>query len=266
MNGHSNNPDGAGLAIARGGKIEVIKGMFPKFEDFWKVYKQHEKHSMILHFRLATHGAKDEANCHPWTLNEGDFALVHNGIISIKLTDATLSDTGNFCRLVLEPMLRHNKPTKPALRYLIEQAVGSSNKILLINRAGQVTIFNESAGEWHKGAWFSNTGYAHKANYCDWRPWHDEDICFPSSTARATVKSTVPDIGFLRSRYADTAPRKLWNKTEIAERLALLEAQTQADTQAHLDQGHEEDVQTAMHDLNMLRGEAETWLKTTFTE
>jgi hypothetical protein len=56
-----------------------------------------------IHCRLATHGSKSGANCHPFTIgpvsSEGKYAgaLMHNGIFNVE-TEGTESDTARFAR------------------------------------------------------------------------------------------------------------------------------------------------------------------------
>ena len=95
------NPDGAGFAYAYKGTVYTYKGFF-KFDDFYKKLTECDKKynlknsGTLLHFRIATHGGINAANCHPFavtsneyklksTFSKSKFSAVHNGICSITL-------------------------------------------------------------------------------------------------------------------------------------------------------------------------------------
>src|ERR1035437_6717914 len=155
-NGFSENEDGAGLSFVREGKIETQKGFFT-FGEFWKAWKAVSDLPAVVHFRFATHGNIAPENCHPFELCGGKFAMVHNGILNIETTDEK-SDSRLYAELILEPMLARNSANCPAFKFLVESAIGTSNKIILLHCDGTATIFNESKGLWKNGAWLSNDG------------------------------------------------------------------------------------------------------------
>jgi hypothetical protein len=157
-NGYSENHDGCGFAFANRGRIECYKG-FRNFKDFWQAIKPLQgKFAMLVHFRFATHGDKSDANVHPILIANGKIAVIHNGVIPIK-TYGNDSDTVTFARDVLAPCFRRFTWRNATLKYLVETSIGSYNKIVCLNSTGNVLIFNESSGHWHKGAWYSNKGY-----------------------------------------------------------------------------------------------------------
>src|SRR5690606_18590141 len=74
--------DSAGVAVVRNGTIQIRKeagkiGELEKRLDTEPV----EGVYGIGHTRWATHGAPTSKNAHPHSAENGDFALVHNGII-----------------------------------------------------------------------------------------------------------------------------------------------------------------------------------------
>ena len=158
-----NNPDGAGYAFASGGKVLIRKGFYT-WRSFWDDFREHcpISGSALIHFRIATSGQIDGQNCHPFRITDSH-ALIHNGNLSGKLgLDCdTLSDTGLFVAnimrptLLKSPKLLHNK----AFQYFITETIGYANKVLVLDGKDNVTIFNEKAGEWNKGSWFSNKSY-----------------------------------------------------------------------------------------------------------
>jgi hypothetical protein len=161
-NGWDANEDGAGFAIARGGKVEIQKGFFT-FKEFYSAFRQynHAKEVAIIHFRFATHGVTNVTNCHPFALGSGDqYAMIHNGVIDIECSDKSLSDTAHFAELVLAPMLEAGVAfDSGALRFLVEGNIGDLNKVVILRGDGAHVIYNEKQGEWKNGSWYSNGGY-----------------------------------------------------------------------------------------------------------
>lgn len=159
------NPDGAGFAFPTKNAhfVKIVKGFFT-FRSFWHSYRQYQERDepMVIHFRVATSGQIDSNNCHPWRINKEN-VLIHNGVLEHKLglQDNNLSDTGLFVRHVLAPIF-NNSPEiwrESAFKWMIEECIGYSNKLVVLNKNGDHIIFNEKAGDWFEGAWFSNTTY-----------------------------------------------------------------------------------------------------------
>ena len=178
--GYEGNPHGCGFCYSENGKLHIVKGMLT-FPQFYKQYKEKEHLAMLIHFRWATHACKTALNCHPFSICNGKYALIHNGIIPIVCSMEKLSDTGNFAKLVMEPMLNAGiHPRKPSFFFLVEQALGEGNKVALMDWRGQVTIYNEDNGcyeyavdknkdeitflgkdgkRYNERVWYSNSGY-----------------------------------------------------------------------------------------------------------
>lgn len=167
---HINN-DGAGFAYydPMFKRVVINKG-FWTFKDFWESFSEIQKAKMkaIVHFRLATHGDISWDNCHPYELDDG--ALIHNGIISAvsnynyrdSVEDARgkdeyiPSDTMQFVERYLRGMRERELRRS---HKLIEYAIGSWSKLVTLHDSGNHIIFNERAGHWNRGAWYSNSCY-----------------------------------------------------------------------------------------------------------
>lgn len=187
-NGFTSNPHGAGFAYNEAGRLVVSKGFFD-FESFHKSYLEHEGKQMLIHFRWATHGAKNEFNTHPWMVsgNGWSLAVVHNGILNVDSTEE-MSDTGHFVNGWLAPLLRKHSSklwSDPTFKKMVESYIGGGNKFCMLDNNGKVTIYNEKQGEWNGGIWYSNKGYKPSV-YCN-SGWcgMDDELDWRRSSVRA---------------------------------------------------------------------------------
>lgn len=152
-----NNPDGCGFAYLND-KGEIIIKKFMEFNSFWKEYnKVQVNHTMLIHFRIATHGKVELANCHPFKLNN-HMALIHNGIISgYGSRTENLSDTRDFIDKVIGN-ISYKMWKNPSFRTLVGSSIGNSKFVILDNKENYY-IINENKGYWTDGVWFSNKSY-----------------------------------------------------------------------------------------------------------
>lgn len=177
-NGFHNNDDGAGFSVSNGEKIVGFKGYFT-FAEFMEKYDNYNKpeYATAVHFRMATHGAKNKDNCHPFRLSR-DWMAIHNGILPWK-SDAAHSDTYYFCKEVLRPLCKNGRITDPKVLSILEDHI-DYNKIVIMNKNGTAIILNENSGHWKEGIWYSNSGYEERT----WTSWnyHDDDYGYRYST------------------------------------------------------------------------------------
>lgn len=159
LEGFQSNNDGAGFAWADGQRCWSRKGYF-NAKDFLRDYKEIAGKGMpiLVHFRMATHGSEDHVNCHPFDAG-GGWYMGHNGILTIKVI-GTESDTAAFARTIRPVLERDSDILRvPAMQEMLEQRIGSANKLAFLRYDGEYVIVNESAGHWEKGVWFSNHSY-----------------------------------------------------------------------------------------------------------
>lgn len=188
-NGFANHSDGAGIAWSEGGKLHIKKGIF-NADEVVELYNQVKDFHCLIHFRKATHGKVDEANCHPFLFNDGKLALIHNGVLPIECTIEGMSDTAHYVKLVIEPLIkRYNIPINDGcLNYLISTSIGTG-KMAIMTETGDTYVINPEKGEWDTGVWYSNTSYkwSYKSNttYPPYTPPNSSSSYPPTQTYKS---------------------------------------------------------------------------------
>lgn len=162
-NSWKNNDDGAGLLWVEKGKLKVYKQL-TDFNAFYTKYieiRSKIKTPIILHFRIGTHGVKNEDNLHPFICSE-EVGFVHNGIIS-GWGNAIISDTNEYNNVILSKLPKGFEQNEASL-YLIQESIGHS-KLIFLNTRNEVSIVGEDLGHWVDDTWFSNESYKEINNY-----------------------------------------------------------------------------------------------------
>lgn len=157
--GFRSNSHGAGFSVVHSGNLIVRKGFFT-FDAFKEALMPFAKMQAAVHFRLATHGNKDEDNCHPFLVSDG-LSLIHNGILEIACNqDKSKSDTWHYAELVLRPMAERDADffLRPEVVFMGGAAIRGS-KFVFLRADGEFSIWNEDAGHWHADCWWSNRSY-----------------------------------------------------------------------------------------------------------
>ncbi len=173
--GFRSNPDGAGIAFARHGRLTIIKGLFD-FDVFLGVLNREVAidDAALIHFRLATSGKLNKKNCHPFMVGR-DMAMIHNGVLPWRSTKR-MSDTACFVKDVLDH--RAKFVPHPEFRAVVEKGIGPDNKLAFLKASGETTIYNESSGEWLNGVWYSKKWVAwsieDQSPKREW--WEDDDF------------------------------------------------------------------------------------------
>ena len=159
-----NNPDGAGFMVWNGTEVIVKKGFF-SFEMFYEAYKQHvtSLDEAVLHFRIMTCGNINKKNTHPHDCGKGAY-MVHNGHFNFGgVSKGNISDSIMFARSLKQ--FSYGWWNSEDACSLIDFAVGSYNKVVVMAPDGEVVVFNEEAGKWDSGVWYSNTTYKVAMDY-----------------------------------------------------------------------------------------------------
>lgn len=198
----SQNDDGSGFMFARNGRLHIHKGLW-SLREFWKEFQKHTRPEelVVIHHRMATHGAVDKTRCHPFEVNK-DVGLVHNGIMShLGLTqkdwwededwysryydedsaevrnhldpqeayesrEMNRSDTQVFAEDVMRPIIGLHKTWFPEKAGRFHQSVllnhlTAGDCVALLNSRGRLSY----SGTWMKseehGLWHSNLLWKH---------------------------------------------------------------------------------------------------------
>lgn len=160
INCWDNNPDGAGMAYVLNNEVVIQKEM-DSVEDFYINYcgiRERTELPMIVHFRVATSGIVDEANCHPFEVFPG-LAVAHNGILNHIDPTPSTNDTRVFNEQILSRLPRdfmYNEGISQLLSVFLEDS-----KMVFIDKFGMFNIINEHLGHWDEKQlnWFSNYSY-----------------------------------------------------------------------------------------------------------
>lgn len=153
------HPDGLGVMHAAGGKLHLTR-FPPESVEAGLDYAVATlaAGSAAIHFRTATHGSIGLSNTHPIEVVPG-VGLMHNGILTGgKETVTGASDTALFAQQVLRQLPR-KWWRNAALCDLMGEAVGTFNKLLVMDATGYARIINEDHGVHDGGNWFSNASY-----------------------------------------------------------------------------------------------------------
>ena len=201
-----NNPDGFGFAVHTGDDLLVVRSM----DAEWIINKYHEARTdyhdrpSIFHLRLATHGAVDMTNCHPFYTDASKrTVLAHNGVLPIDVPKGeTRSDTRLFAEDIFPHVGMARLNSRKARRKL-RNRIGSYNKLALLTTDpesdAEWRIINESAGHWRAGTWYSNDSYKYRyisyRNLSSYYKAVDSDEGWPEDDD-AIIESDVYDTCF----------------------------------------------------------------------
>jgi glutamine amidotransferase len=162
------NPHGFGFAIETPTGIITERSMSAKksIKRFLELREQYPDGYAMWHARYATHGVKNEANCHPFKVGgtEYDTYLAHNGVLDILIPE---NDKRSDTRIMAEELL----PRLGGVSALDDEYVydmisswASGSKVAVMTNDPsakyRLYIINESAGSWDdSGIWWSNNSH-----------------------------------------------------------------------------------------------------------
>lgn len=181
------NNDGAGYAFAYNGKVKIFKG-FMTFDAFRASFEANNKRynfknlGLLIHFRISTSLSVTPQNTHPFPISndtnylqkpesEGDYAVIHNGIISLTSSTATAekttSDTLVFVRDYLWNIAQNRgwfrRESNIDLIYRL-----ADSKVAILNRFGEIIHtpgFTEDNGVWYSNDTYKSPRVRYSHNY-----------------------------------------------------------------------------------------------------
>jgi predicted glutamine amidotransferase len=161
------NPHGFGFAIVADGKVIRYRTMSAKkaVSKFLELREQYPSGYAIWHARYATHGVKNEDNCHPYQVGDDTNSfLAHNGVLDTFISKGDKrSDTRVFAEDTLPKLGGVLALEDENIYRMIEGWAGSSKiAVLTTNPQAQYQLYliNERLGTWDEhGVWWSNSSY-----------------------------------------------------------------------------------------------------------
>jgi len=149
--------DSSGVALINNGQLNVYKkkGKVAEMEED-TMGKDVHSHIGIGHTRWATHGEPSDRNAHPHVSQNGQFAMIHNGIIenyahikqeliSKGYTFKSDTDTEVLLNFIEDIKTNNNSTLEEALRIALKRIVGAYC-ILLIDKNDPDTIIAARKG------------------------------------------------------------------------------------------------------------------------
>jgi glutamine amidotransferase len=165
--GACKNPHGFGFAIDTGAGIISERSMSAKksIARFLELREQYPNGYAMWHARYATHGVKNELNCHPFkVVGEHDTYLAHNGVLDIHIPKGDKRSDTRIMAEELLPRLGGVSALDDDYVYDMISAWASGSKVAVMTNDPsaqyKIYIINENLGSWDdKGIWWSNASY-----------------------------------------------------------------------------------------------------------
>lgn len=165
------NSDGSGFMIKSPGGLIIERsakddhGMIDAFLDYRKKWPDVWG---VWHSRLATHGAVEDDNTHPFKVPGQPWALVHNGIL--PLSDGPFNSDRSDSRILAEDHISAAtwEDIRSCKTHLENWLQGDKVVILSGQRekGGSCIILNEHLGTWQgNGCWYSHPLYRWASSY-----------------------------------------------------------------------------------------------------
>ena len=194
-----NNSDGFGIMMPIGkGKIHVHRAIPASDQDCIDVYNKYSKSPMAVHFRLATLGDINKANCHPFKIlnvkdHGRDAYLMHNGPqLEVPILDSEKSDTWHLVEYILKPVLERNPDLLESESfYSMLENIAEADRLTILDgktetftnvnfkdsdKADDLEFSNQYSLRRNKGQNYNiHNGVASNQNVYSYTSWHNDD-------------------------------------------------------------------------------------------
>ena len=167
-NGACSNPHGFGFAIETPDGIISERSMSAKksIARFLELREQYPEGYAMWHARYATHGVKNELNCHPFKVagTDHDTYLAHNGVLDIHIPKGDKRSDTRIMAEELLPRLGGVSALDDDYVYDMVSSWSSGSKVVIMTRDPKakygIYIINEDLGSWDEyGIWWSNQSH-----------------------------------------------------------------------------------------------------------
>lgn len=198
---YDTNKDGWGIMYSHKGELVTIKNT-TNFKDFYNHWRDTPFDTeRALHFRIRTSGLVHKHNCHPFNPSE-KVGVMHNGMINTAMIHDDGSDTYNFCRYELPPILEgfgEDFIKDEKFASLIEAVTGYS-KLLFMTADGKVLKTRKNLWQYREGVHYSNSlsilyDYGNKSSYQSYGTdgSYSSDTGYISRTRQANSYAAIKD-------------------------------------------------------------------------
>lgn len=176
----ANNPHGCGYTLNRNGVNYIFKG-FTSVDEMCKSFEKtcpKQSETVMIHFRVASHGEINAENCHPFPVSSKYSVLkkteiqtwlptlVHNGTFySFKKEDNKHSDTMNFVKSIAPFVNNNYLYNSRALKDFLNLYVKENNsRVAVLYNNGVFNAFGEWIHDKNTNLYFSNLNYRFVTN------------------------------------------------------------------------------------------------------
>lgn len=226
------NKDGIGFSYSLPGQRPVIDKGYADVKKLLRVMASRgitREHNLVIHFRFATHGVKDQGNCHPFPLSPSfddmrllhcscDCAVSHNGVFSGLPRSEKYSDTQKFIGSILaSPEVINNIDSK-SVKELIKGYCGYSSKLAFLRPQGLSLVgdFEEDEGVFYSNRQYKRYAYSthNGQSYCYvHKIW---DNCTYCSEHKAFDDCSTRKIEIWKDRFKEDI-KSIENKSSCCE-------------------------------------------------
>ena len=161
-NAYNNNKDNAGFAYVKEEKVIIHRG-YKSFENFYSAYSSIGIDCpRLIHFtNVNKEELKTRANCHPFEIIRDHLCMAQAGTVFGFNDTNDNSEAKLLVKEVIKPLML-NKTYKYVcnshIRWLLDEAVGPSNKMVFLDKDGMFTIINPQTGYFERdnNVWFNS--------------------------------------------------------------------------------------------------------------